>query len=64
MTTEVMIINFGPDTVKIEVQNRDANGQFAAGREELIFPAESKKFSVHPYQSLQIIEVEKEIKNG
>lgn len=63
MTTLVMILNEGPDPVKVEVQGRDAKGHFSPVKEFVVPSGGFKREYVHATQSLQVIE-QKEAPNG
>lgn len=56
MTTKVIIMNEGPDDIKIEIKGRDAEGRFTEGREMVITKGTFVAEYVHDSQSLQIFE--------
>lgn len=56
MTTTVLIVNKGPNIVKVEVQDRDGSGRFQAGAEFFIDPKMMEEITIHEHRSIQIIE--------
>lgn len=59
VTTQVSIINRGPESVKIEVQGRSEDGKFTAAQEFTITPKTFIDLWVHSTQSLQVLEAKK-----
>lgn len=60
MTTNIKILNEGPQYVKVEVQGRNTAGQFVAAYERFIEPGKFSHFAVWEGQSLQIHEMKVE----
>lgn len=52
-----MVVNFGPDPIKVEVQGRDTKGQFRAERESVVYAGSSHTEYVYDTQTLQVIEL-------
>ena len=64
MTTRVVLFNTGPESVKVEIQGRDAGGKFVADKEQILPPLSGGEFYLHSHQSLQLIEITEENPNG
>lgn len=54
--TQVIIMNTGPNSVKIEVQGRDKYGRFESVDEKVIAPRAFEDFEVFENQTIQILE--------
>lgn len=54
---KLLIANFGPNAVKLEMQGRDAQGQYIEKAEVIIAPSSSRTVTVNSPSSLQIIEL-------
>ena len=59
MTTQVKILNEGPNSVKIEVQGRD-EGRFVQVDEKVLEPNKFADVFIHRGQSFQVSEVKEE----
>lgn len=65
MTTVVIVANNDKNmtknmtkNIKIEIQERDANGRFTGTEEFFIYPGEFREVTVHDSKSFQVIEVD------
>lgn len=56
-----LIVNFGPQAVKVEVQGRDTQGQYLAKGEKIIPAGKSRYVTVDEASSIQLIEVPDEL---
>jgi hypothetical protein len=56
LTTQVQILNKGPERVRVEVQGRDDKGHFTPAHEVYVNPWNFTELYVHSTQSIQIIE--------
>jgi hypothetical protein len=59
MTTQVKILNEGPNAVKIEVQGRD-EGRFTQVDEKVLEPNKFASVYIHSTQSFQVTEVKED----
>ncbi len=59
MTTKVLVVNFGPDNLDVQVIGKDQYLNEFPGQIERIFVQQSREFYVHGNQDLKITEVAK-----
>lgn len=51
----VLVVNFGPETVKVENQGRDERGQYVEKGERTIPPGQSRYVSLSEAESAQLL---------
>lgn len=56
VSSKFLLVNFGPDAVKVDVQVRDPEGKFTDGGEQFIHAGGYAPFTLHKRHSLQVIE--------